>query len=156
MKRSPRGEFVESRGFSRGHSADPHSYGIERGCTIYVNGRLPGGMVPHTVHGGMALSSRKLRIGATALWDLDPPAHPGSAHRQRQAAVAAADLPHFQLHKVGDPSGLTHHLRESWRAQRWAVFIRSNTRAAAALAPHYGPWLIVADRAKEGMDLCSN
>ena len=68
---------------------------------------------------------------------------------QQAAVAAAAALPNFELHKVGDPSALGHHLREGWRAQRWAGFLRSNTRAAAALAPHYGSWSSVADRAKE-------
>ena len=76
-------------------------------------------------------------------------ADPSTTKQKAAVAAAAAALTRFELHKVGDPSALGHHLREGWRAQRWAGFLRSNTRAAAALAPHYGSWPSVADRAKE-------
>ena len=55
-------------------------------------------------------------------------ADPSTTMQQAAVAAAAAALPHFELHKVGDPSALGHHLREGWRAQRWAGFLRSNTQ----------------------------
>ena len=127
MKRSPRGEFVESRGFSRGHSADPHyRIGATAAFGTWIH---PLTQVVLTANGRQQSQQQICHMSSYTKLEIHQVSDTisGKAGERRDGQSSSAATPEQQRHTMALGSLSLTELRKAWTYAR--INLQAHVRA---------------------------